>query len=151
MGADQARDPDRPSVDRDKIRHKIQFIRDNVRRLRTQAAIPTDEFVSSALQVDAALRRLQVAIEAMLDIAHHVIAREGFGLPQTYREAMVMLCDAGVLPTEQKDAFTQMVRFRNRAVHLYDAIDPAEVHAILTTRLGDFDSFIHAITRRYLS
>lgn len=42
-----------------------------------------------------------------------------------------------------------MVRFRNRAVHLYDEIDSAEVFQILDRHLGDFDLVIAAMTTRY--
>jgi len=44
-----------------------------------------------------------------------------------------------------------MVRFRNRAVHLYDEIDPSEVFAIMEQNLGDFEAFIQAIIQRYFS
>lgn len=42
-----------------------------------------------------------------------------------------------------------MVRFRNRAVHLYDEIQAAEVWKILETRLGDFDVVVEALAARY--
>lgn len=42
-----------------------------------------------------------------------------------------------------------MVRFRNRAVHLYDTISPDEVYRILDRHLGDFDVFVAAIVRRF--
>ena len=42
-----------------------------------------------------------------------------------------------------------MVRFRNCAVYLYDEIDPAEVHRIVTSHLDDFEIFLAAIVQRY--
>jgi uncharacterized protein YutE (UPF0331/DUF86 family) len=42
-----------------------------------------------------------------------------------------------------------MVRFRNRAVHLYDRIDPREVWKILQEDLGDFELFIGAMVERF--
>lgn len=38
---------------------------------------------------------------------------------------------------------------QNRAVHLYDEIDPTEVFAIMENHLDDFEVFIRAITQRY--
>ena len=40
-----------------------------------------------------------------------------------------------------------MVKFRNRAVHLYDQIDDAEVYRILQENIDDFDKFIIAIIK----
>jgi len=35
------------------------------------------------------------------------------------------------------------------AVHLYDEIDPGEIHEILTSHLDDFERFLSAVTDRY--
>jgi uncharacterized protein YutE (UPF0331/DUF86 family) len=43
----------------------------------------------------------------------------------------------------------EMVRFRNRAVHLYEQILPAEIWQILQTHLGDFDIVLRALATRY--
>jgi uncharacterized protein YutE (UPF0331/DUF86 family) len=38
-----------------------------------------------------------------------------------------------------------MVRFRNRIVHFYWDVDPAEVYRILREHLTDFDRYVVAI------
>lgn len=38
-----------------------------------------------------------------------------------------------------------MVKFRNRAVHMYDTIINEEVYQIIQHHLSDFDDFIRAI------
>lgn len=40
-----------------------------------------------------------------------------------------------------------MVKFRNKAVHLYDPINDEEVYKILQENLGDIDKFITAIVK----
>lgn len=82
-------------------------------------------------------------------MANHIVAREGLGTPTTYQEAVDLLVEHGVLPGQKSDAFRAMVRFRNRAVHLYDEVDAEEVHAILDADLDDFEVFIRAIVARY--
>lgn len=42
-----------------------------------------------------------------------------------------------------------MVRFRNRAVHLYDEIDAQEIYQIPESDLPDFETFIAAVVKRY--
>jgi uncharacterized protein YutE (UPF0331/DUF86 family) len=139
------------TVDAEKIRTKIQFVRDTVRRLEEIRSRGREAFLADPILQGAAERNLQVGIEAMLDTANHIIAREGLAVPKTYREAMDALVREGVLPASHGESFRRMISFRNRAVHLYDRIDPAEVYAILESHLGDFETFLGAVTRRYLS
>jgi uncharacterized protein YutE (UPF0331/DUF86 family) len=116
------------TVDRDKVRSKLQFIRDAVRQLEEIRARGEDALLTEPILEAAATRNLQVAIEAVLDIANHVIAREGLGLPTSYRNALEILLRKRILPAERSEDLLQMVSFRNRAVHLYDEIDPEEAH-----------------------
>lgn len=133
-----------------KLRHQIQFVRDTLRRLGEIRARGPEAFLSDHILQAAAVRGLQIGVEAVLDAANHIIAREGLGLPRTYQESIDLLIRHGVLPRDRADAFAVMVRFRNRAVHLYDEIDPAEILRILDGHLGDFEAFIAAIVERYL-
>lgn len=139
------------TVDSGKLRTKIDFIREAVRRLEEIRARGREGFLTDPILQPAAERNLQVAIEAILDTASHILAREGLGVPKTYREAMEILLRAGILPASHRESFLKMSSFRNRLVHIYDEIDPAEVFSILENHLDDFETFIRAITRRYFS
>lgn len=135
--------------DRKVLRQKIDFVQESLRRLRSIREAGKDDFLSDWVSQAAATRQLQVGIEAILDASNHVIARESLGLPKTYRDAIEILTREGFLPRDKASDLVNMVRFRNRAVHLYDDIDPAEIWTILDTRLGDFETFIEAMVRRY--
>lgn len=139
------------TVDRDKIRSKLQFISEARRQLEQIHARGEKAFLSDPILQAAAVRNLQVGIEAMLDTANHILAREGIAVPGTYRQAVEALLREGILPASHGQAFLRMVSFRNRAVHLYDSVDPQEIAHILDGHLGDFDAFINAINRRYFS
>lgn len=142
---------DTTGPDREVLRQKIEFLQSSLRLLRSIRKEGEERFLSEEVSQAAATRGLQVGVEAILDAAHHVIARERLGLPKTYVEAIEILFRESILPGEQRDDFTRMVRFRNRAVHLYDDIDPSEIWTILDTRLGDFEIFIEALTQRYFA
>lgn len=139
-----------PVADFEKIRARLQFIREAVRQLEQIRARGRESLLGDPILQAAALRNLQVGIEAMLDISHAVIARDGLGIPGTYREAIEILLRHGILPTAHAADFLNMASFRNRLVHLYDTVEPAEIADILDGHLGDFASFIAAITERYL-
>jgi uncharacterized protein YutE (UPF0331/DUF86 family) len=139
------------TIDTDKIRIKVQFVREAVRRLEDIRSRGREAVLADPILQGAAERNLQVGIEAILDTANHIIAREGFTVPKTYREAMETLVQEKILPASQRENFVRMASFRNRAVHLYDQIDPGEVYDILEGHLGDFETFLRAITERYLT
>jgi len=138
-----------PGPDREILRRKIQFVRDSVRRLESIRGEGEAAVLASHVLQAAAVRNLQVAIEAILDAANHIIAHEQLGLPSTYVEALELLLQHGILPSEKKTDLVDMIRFRNRAVHLYDEILPADIWTILETRLGDFDVVVEALAARY--
>ncbi len=138
-------------VDRDKLRSHLDHIRGNIRRLSEIRAAGHDEFLADDVAQAAVTRWLQTAIEAMIDIANHVIAREGLGVPRSYADTMEILVGEGVLPREGRDRLGAMVRFRNRVVHLYDRVDADEIWRILDQDLADFEVFITAIVTRYFS
>ncbi len=138
-------------VDPDRLRNPIQHVRERLRRLRGIRDRGRKAFLEDEILQDAAVRSLQAAIEALLDIANHVVSREGMGTPTRYREAIDLLVEHGVLPSAHADRFRAMVAFRNRVVHLYDEVDAEEVHDILENHLGDFETFLAAIVERYLT
>ena len=139
------------TVDREKVRTKIQFLRESLVQLERIRSLGEEAFLSDPILQAAAVRYLQVGIEAMLDIASHVIAREGLGTPETYRQSMEILLQNGTLPTDRAEAFLAMIGFRNRVVHLYESVDPKEVARVLQGGLNDFEAFISAVSRRYFS
>ncbi len=55
--------------------------------------------------------------------------------------------DHDFFPLPEEELFSQMVKFRNRVVHLYQAVDDKEIYKILQDHLDDFSLFIKAVTR----
>lgn len=139
----------RSGPDPDVLRQKVQFVRDTLRRLEGVRASGRADFLDDPILQAAATRFLQIGVEAILDAANHVIAREGLGLPKTYQEAVEILIREGILPRERSEDLIRMVRFRNRAVHLYDDIDPGEIWSIIDGHLDDFEVFVRAMAERY--
>jgi uncharacterized protein YutE (UPF0331/DUF86 family) len=139
------------SIDRDKLRHHLDYARGNLRHLERIREEGREAFLAEERTQIATVRLLHTAIEALLDCGHHVIAREGLGIPRSYSDTINLLVEAGILPQEDRDTFQRMVRFRNLAVHLYDEVAAEEVWKIVADHLPDFDRFIGAIARRYLS
>lgn len=89
-------------VEPDRLRPTIDHVREHLRRLRRIRDLGRTTFLEDELLQDAAVRNLQTAIEAVLHMANPVVARGGMGTPESYREAVEILLDRGILPEERQ-------------------------------------------------
>lgn len=137
-------------IDQQKIRQKLHFMRENIELLEQFKGMDQESFSSNPITEAAALRMLQVSIEAMLDICSHIIAREGWGLAKTYVEIVELTVKHGLISSEKADIYKNMARFRNRIIHLYDRVDPEEVLNIINNHLDDFRPFMSSVIEKYL-
>jgi uncharacterized protein YutE (UPF0331/DUF86 family) len=114
-------------------------------KLAILAAVPEDAFLQDFTNVESAKHLLQVSIECCLDMAHHIVADEGYRTPTDYYDTFVVLNENGILPEAFMPTLRQMVSFRNRLVHLYWDVDDATVYRILKENLGDFETYVRYI------
>lgn len=91
---------------------------------------------------------LQRAIQASIDLANVVIAKEGLGLPNTYKQSFEILQRHSIINPDLCKKFCAMVGFRNISVHDYQQIKPAIVHSIVSHHLNDFEEFYSLVLKR---
>ena len=89
--------------------------------------------------------RFVTAIEAVLDVAHHLLASELWGPADTSADAVRLLAQHGVLDDDLAVRLAEAVGFRNVLVHGYAEVDDDLVVANLD-RLDDLQSFIDQVT-----
>jgi uncharacterized protein YutE (UPF0331/DUF86 family) len=133
-------------TDDDLISKKLAFVETCLRELRTLAD-------PSQIESDVRERRfvehtLQIAIQAALDVASHIVSDQRLGEPKTNREMFERLARAGWLSEDLARSLQRMVGFRNILVHGYTAVDPAVVRDVVEHHLGDLDAFVEAIRGR---
>jgi uncharacterized protein YutE (UPF0331/DUF86 family) len=132
-------------VDPETLASIIGNLRSYLEKLHILAALPRDEFLQDFTNVESAKHLLQVSIECCLNVAHHIVADEGYRTPTDYYDTFTVLHENGILPEAFMPTLRKMVSFRNRVVHLYWKMDDATVHHILRENLGDFDTYIRYI------
>lgn len=116
-----------------------------VRRLRELGECTLEEYLADELIRRATERLLHLAIEACLDIGHHLIADRGYRAPEDNRDVFSVLAEEGLIREDLLPRLLEMAGFRNLLVHGYARIDDAVVHAILGQRLEDLDAYARAI------
>ncbi len=85
------------------------------------------------------------AVQLCVDIANHVLSESDLSSPVTMGQSFDLLQEQGIIDIALCERMKKAVGFRNLAVHNYDTIDWAIVHAIARHRLDDFKSFAQAI------
>jgi uncharacterized protein YutE (UPF0331/DUF86 family) len=98
---------------------------------------------------DITVLNLQRAVRATIDLAAHVVASEGLGLPDSLGASFTLLERAGVLDPELAERMRRMTGFRNVAIHEYRRLDPAVLESIVRDRLDDLREFGSRILVRF--
>ncbi len=132
-----------------RINEKIAFVLSNLENLKILRNIPEDEFHSDFRNIESAKHLLQVSIEAMIDIANHIIARKKLDRPESYSHSFRILNERGIITENNLNNLMMMAKFRNRVVHIYSNLDPKEIYLILNQNLPDFAYYLEEI-RLYL-
>jgi uncharacterized protein YutE (UPF0331/DUF86 family) len=132
-------------MDADVVMAKVATVRRCLRAIRKVGE--TDPPLQEWMAQDLYVLNLQRAIQACLDLAHHLIGANRFDLPRSAAQAMEILAREGVIPGALCATMVAMVGFRNIAVHEYAALDPVILRAIVDKHLPDVEAF----TARILS
>ncbi len=131
-------------IDPDIIYAKIGNIQNCLRRIQQATKLDPTTLDSFDVQ-DIFTLNLQRAVQSAIDLAAHIVAAEGLGIPGTQREYFRLLEQANVLSPALTQKMTAMVGFRNIAVHNYQELDIAVLKAILQKDLADLETFYQAI------
>jgi len=108
-----------------------------LRRLKPHANVERDSFLRSADLRDIVDRNFHVALEALIDLANHLVATRGLPKPETNAELFDVLTRASHLSESLGRRLRGWVGFRNILVHEYAQMDYELVHKALTVDLEE--------------
>ncbi len=133
-------------TDPDLVAKKLALIETCVRELRTLGALA--DMRQDIRQQRFVEHTLQIAIQAALDVASHLVSDARLGEPRTNRELFDLLARGGVISTQLAGTLKNMAGFRNILVHGYQDVDLAIVRDIVERRLDDLLAFVGVIRGR---
>jgi len=133
--------------DRDVVLAKVAAIQKCLRRIKDVTGLDPDRLDELNTQ-DIFILNLQRAIQSTIDLATHVVASEGLGIPDTIRGNFVLLENAKIITKTLSKKMQSMVGFRNIAIHDYQTLDVDILKAILSKNLKDLEQFYTILLTR---
>jgi uncharacterized protein YutE (UPF0331/DUF86 family) len=124
------------------VAERAFWIRQMVDNLRTLPLENVEAFHAEKHFSAAAESYLRRALEALMDLGRHILAK-AFGHPATeYKEVAKALSERGVLGPETAKLIPRMAGYRNRMVHFYHEIEPGELYEICHSQLHDIEKVL---------
>jgi uncharacterized protein YutE (UPF0331/DUF86 family) len=132
-------------TDSDLIAKKLAQVETCVAELRALARL--DELARDVKEERFVEHTLQIAIQAALDVASHIVSDERLGEPRTNRELFGFLERPGILSRDLAEVLEEAAGFRNVLVHGYDDVDVGIVRDVVEHRLDDLLAFVASVRR----
>lgn len=110
------------------VEQRLKKLHQLQQNLQEIAAVSRDQFVADYRQYWLAERGLQLAAEAVLDIAHHILAAVFGRFPETNEAALDGLRDCQVISAKWHSQLKGFGGLRNVLVHGYLDIDETQIY-----------------------
>ena len=132
-------------MDRELIENKLESLRRCIHRVEEKRPEDVETLRQDPDLQDILTLNLTRAVQLCVDIAAHLISETDRPPPQTMGKAFETLVELGVIDQALATRMKKAVGFRNVAVHNYEQIDWAILHAIATRNLDDFTQFARSV------
>ena len=130
-------------TDPDLLAKRLALIETSVTELRTLAR--PEALLSDIREQRFVEHTLQIAIQAALDAASHIVSDRRLGEPRTNRELFDLLARGGWIDEPLAESLRRMVGFRNVLVHGYDDVDLRVVQDVMQHHLDDLLALVRAV------
>lgn len=111
-------------------------------RLKDLGRMPKEIVMRDPHLVASAKYHLIVGIEAAIDLANHLIARNRWRAPEDYADTFRIMEERGVVDAEFAERLQRMARFRNRLIHIYWDINDEIIYSLLQKDVCEIEEFL---------
>ena len=131
-------------VDPESVRRRLREIDRRLSAIRTIAAEGEERFLSEDPLQTQAERHVQLATQAAIDVAVHIVAEDSPRTPEDYGSSFIVLAEIGVIDRGLAEHLRAAAGLRNILVHGYLDVDPNQLWLHLG-RSEDLTSFASAV------
>ena len=134
--------------DKDIVMAKVAIIQRCLKRIQETTHLDP-ESLNDIDKQDIFVLNLQRAVQAVIDLATHIVASEALGLPDTIKDNFRLLYEGKVIHKQLSEKMEGMVGFRNIAVHNYQSLDGEILKSILDKHLEDLEEFYIEVLKHF--
>ena len=116
-------------------------------RLNDLGRMPREAVVRDPHLVASAKYHLIVGIEAAIDLANHLIAKNRWRAPEDYADTFRIMEEHDLVDAEFSVRLQRMARFRNRLIHIYWDINDETIYDLLQKDIHDIEEFLNEYLR----
>ncbi|MGI6129964.1 MAG: type VII toxin-antitoxin system HepT family RNase toxin [bacterium] len=127
------------------LAERTQIIRASIARLQELSSLTKEDFTGNLDNYAIAEHHLRRALQALLDLGRHIVVKNNFGNPASYREVLDLLGQHSVLDPDFARKIRAMASYRNRLVHDYAEVTNEEMINILKNELGDLTQLLNLL------
>ncbi len=138
-------------IDEERILDHLNELEASLKDWRRYKAFPAEKLKTDRDTRNMVLHAMLVAIQAAIDIAHHVIAEKNLRKPSTYREAFDILAEENVISLDMASELADLAGFRNMLVHIYWRLDLDVIHEILQRDHRHLEAFSSQVKKMLAS
>jgi uncharacterized protein YutE (UPF0331/DUF86 family) len=102
----------------DSIR-RIEKFYECLSKLKKLSEYSKKQIMNDFLLADSVERNIQIAVEAVMDVARKIISVMGWKMPKSYKEVADILYEKGVIDKRLSEDVKELIGLRNVLVHLY--------------------------------
>ena len=129
----------------ERLKSLSEEIREALDNLKEYVSLPKSEILSNKTLLSAAKYNFIVAIQAVIDICHHIVAKLSGKVPDEYGECFLIMKDMGLITPEYAVRLKSMAGFRNILIHLYYEVDDNRVCKYLNDDLWVIENFLDVV------
>lgn len=130
-------------INRILVESRLSLILDLAGHLDSLAILPERDFFDDPRNMGAAESFMRRALEAVFDVGRHILAKSGHSdLAKEYKSIAHGLGSLQVVPEPFVATLVKMAGYRNRMVHFYHEVSPAELRQIIFERRDDLRKYV---------
>ena len=134
-------------INKEVVTQRISWVLKMIESIKELPLQDQNEFLKDKRNVASAESYLRRALEALLDLGRHILAK-GFAYPATeYKDVAKGLLERDVLPEKEALLLKKMAGYRNRMVHFYHEITPEELYEICRYHLDEIKQVLDKLIK----
>lgn len=125
----------------EKLTRLISQLNSSLVLLKELSSIDAENFKKDIHKVSSAKYNLITAVSSVMDIGTHIISKNAYRAPESYKDIFSVMAESGLLPQNFSNTLVDMVQYRDHLIELNNNVETETIYSILKNNLKDFDEF----------